>query len=51
VQVKLELLAPAKNMDIGIAAINCGADALYIAGPSFGAREEQEILWTTLNSL
>lgn len=38
-QVKLELLAPAKNMDIGIAAINCGADALYIAGPSFGARE------------
>lgn len=26
-------------MDIGIAAVNCGADALYIAGPSFGARE------------
>jgi len=40
VQVKkLELLAPAKNRDIGIAAVNCGADALYIAGPSFGARE------------
>ncbi len=36
---ELELLAPAKNRDIGIAAINCGADALYIAGPSFGARE------------
>jgi len=36
---ELELLAPAKNKDIGIAAINCGADALYIAGPSFGARE------------
>ncbi|MCK9627144.1 MAG: U32 family peptidase [Bacteroidales bacterium] len=36
---KLELLAPAKNRDIGIAAVNCGADALYIAGPSFGARE------------
>jgi putative protease len=36
---KLELLAPAKNKDIGTAAINCGADALYIAGPSFGARE------------
>ncbi|MDP3453664.1 MAG: U32 family peptidase [Bacteroidales bacterium] len=34
-----EILAPAKNIDIGIAAINCGADALYIAGPSFGARE------------
>lgn len=36
---KLELLAPAKNKDIGIAAIDCGADAVYIAGPSFGARE------------
>ena len=35
----LELLAPAKNKDIGIAAIDCGADAVYIAGPSFGARE------------
>ena len=38
-QIELELLAPAKNKDIGIAAIDCGADALYIAGPSFGARE------------
>ncbi|MBO4557193.1 MAG: U32 family peptidase [Bacteroidales bacterium] len=36
--VKLELLAPAKNKDIGIAAIDCGADAVYIAGPAFGAR-------------
>ncbi|MEF9930709.1 MAG: U32 family peptidase [Bacteroidales bacterium] len=38
-QIKLELLAPAKNKSIGIAAINCGADAVYIAGPKFGARE------------
>ena len=38
-QLTLELLAPAKNKDIGIAAIDCGADAVYIAGPSFGARE------------
>ena len=36
--MQLELLAPAKNKDIGIAAIDCGADAVYIAGPSFGAR-------------
>ena len=35
----LELLAPARNADIGIAAIDCGADAVYIAGPSFGARQ------------
>ncbi len=38
-QLELELLAPAKNKDIGIAAIDCGADAVYIAGPRFGARE------------
>ncbi len=36
---ELELLAPAKNKDIGIAAIDCGADAVYIAGPAFGARQ------------
>lgn len=35
----LELLAPAKDLNIGIAAIDCGADAVYIAGPSFGARQ------------
>ncbi len=35
---KLELLAPAKNADFGIAAIDHGADAVYIGGPSFGAR-------------
>ncbi len=35
----LELLAPARNTDIGIAAIDCGADAVYIGGPDFGARK------------
>lgn len=35
---RIELLSPAKNPDIGIAAINHGADAVYIGGPSFGAR-------------
>ena len=35
----LELLAPARTADIGIAAIDCGADAVYIAGPLFGARQ------------
>ena len=34
-----ELLAPAKNIDCGIAAINHGADAVYIAAHKFGARE------------
>ena len=37
--IDLELLAPAKNIEIGIAAIDCGADAVYIAGPAFGARQ------------
>ena len=37
-QIDLELLAPARNAEIGIAAIDCGADAVYIAGPAFGAR-------------
>ena len=35
---QLELLSPAKNADIGIEAINHGADAVYIGGPGFGAR-------------
>src|SRR5512143_848810 len=34
----LELLAPAKNADFGIEAVNHGADAVYIGGPAFGAR-------------
>jgi putative protease len=34
----LELLAPAKNVDFGIEAINHGADAVYIGGPAYGAR-------------
>ena len=35
---RIELLSPAKTPEIGIAAINHGADAVYIGGPSFGAR-------------
>ena len=34
----LELLAPAKNLACGIAAIDHGADAVYIGAPKFGAR-------------
>ncbi len=35
----LELLAPAKDKNVGIAAIDCGADAVYIGGPGFGNRK------------
>ena len=34
----LELLAPAKNLECGIAAIDHGADAVYIGASKFGAR-------------
>ncbi len=38
--IPLELLAPAKNAEIGIAAIDHGADAVYIGAPKFSARAD-----------
>lgn len=35
---KIELLAPARNLECGIEAVNHGADAVYIGAPRFGAR-------------
>ena len=35
---KVELLAPAKDKETAFAAIDCGADAVYIGAPDFGAR-------------
>lgn len=35
---EIELLAPAKNLECGIAAIDHGADAVYIGASNFGAR-------------
>jgi putative protease len=37
---EIELLAPARDADIGIEAVNHGADAVYIGGPAFGARDK-----------
>jgi len=37
---ELELLAPARDAAIGIEAVNHGADAVYIGGPAFGARDK-----------
>lgn len=39
---EIELLAPAKNLECGIAAIDHGADAVYIGANSFGARVAAE---------
>ena len=36
---QVELLAPARDLLCGRAAIDSGADAVYIGGPSFGARQ------------
>ncbi len=37
--MKTELLAPAKDKETAFAAIDCGADAVYIGASSFGARK------------
>lgn len=39
-ETKIELLAPAKNKECAFAAINAGADAVYIGADSFGARKK-----------
>lgn len=39
-EYKTELLAPAKNKDCAYAAINAGADAVYIGSEAFGARKK-----------
>ncbi|SHE39264.1 putative protease [Mariniphaga anaerophila] len=37
-RTEIELLAPARNLELGKAAINYGADAVYIGASRFGAR-------------
>ena len=39
---QLELLAPARDAQIGMEAVNHGADAVYIGGPGFGARSSAD---------
>ena len=36
---RLTLLAPARDLSVGRSAVDAGADAVYIGGPSFGARQ------------
>ncbi len=45
---KTELLAPAKNKETAVAAIDCGADAVYMGASSFGARKNAP---NTLNDI
>ena len=48
---KVELLAPARDKETAIAAINCGADAVYIGAPSFGARAAAGNSFEDLNAV
>lgn len=47
----VELLAPSKDLETGIAAINSGADAVYIGASQFGARESASNPLTDIESL
>ncbi len=38
-KIPIELLAPARDKIVGMAAIDSGADAVYIGAPAFGARQ------------
>lgn len=46
----LELLAPAKNLECGIAAIDHGADAVYIGAPRLVHEQQQAIRWKISDS-
>jgi collagenase-like PrtC family protease len=48
---QLELLSPARDAEIGIEAVNHGADAIYIGGPSFGARSSADNSVTEIRRL
>ena len=37
-KTRVELLAPARDLEVGVAAIDSGADAVYLGAPRFGAR-------------
>lgn len=37
---RVELLAPARDLGCGRVAIDCGADAVYLGAPRFGARQK-----------
>ena len=40
---KVEILAPAGSKESASAAVRCGADAIYLGGPLFNARQNAQI--------
>ena len=49
-QRKIELLAPARNLECGIAAVDHGADAVYMGAPRLAHVRLREIHWRILLS-
>jgi len=49
--MKIELLSPAKDKICGFAAIDYGADAVYIGAPKFGARKNASNSLEDINEL
>jgi len=49
--ISLELLAPAKDFNTGKVAVLAGADAVYIGGPRFGARQAVGNTWEDIGEL
>jgi len=49
--IKLELLAPARDLETGKQAVLAGADAVYIGGPNFGARAAAGNSWSDIEEL
>jgi putative protease len=49
--IPLELLAPARNLEIGRLAVLAGADAVYIGAPQFGARQAASNSWDDIAEL
>jgi putative protease len=50
-KIKLELLAPARNLAAGKIAVLAGADAVYIGGPKLGARAGASNSWEDIKAL
>ncbi len=47
----LELLSPARDKTVAKAAVDAGADAIYIGGPAFGARANASNAWSEIRSV
>lgn len=47
----MKILAPVKNLEAGLLAVNIKADELYVAGPGFSARHDAANSWADLKQI